>query len=54
VAVNLKAILEGREPDLRLEGTDVLFVPYSGAKIAAEKAVNAAITIGTGLLIWRR
>jgi polysaccharide export outer membrane protein len=54
VAVNLKGILEGREADLALGSGDVLFVPYSGAKIAAEKAVNAAITIGTGLLIWRR
>jgi polysaccharide export outer membrane protein len=54
VAVNLKNILAGVDPDLRLGSEDVLYVPYSGAKIAAEKAVNAAITIGTGLLIWRR
>ncbi len=54
VAVNLKDILAGEDPDLPLGSDDVLYVPYSGAKIAAEKAVNAAITIGTGLLIWRR
>jgi polysaccharide export outer membrane protein len=54
VAVNLKSILAGEDPDLALGGNDVLYVPHSGAKIAAEKAVNAAITIGTGLLIWRR
>jgi polysaccharide export outer membrane protein len=54
VAVNLKNILAGQDPDLALGGEDVLYVPYSGAKIAAEKAINAAITIGTGLLIWRR
>jgi polysaccharide export outer membrane protein len=54
VVVNLKNILAGRDPDLALGREDVLYVPYSGAKIAAEKAVNAAITIGTGLLIWRR
>jgi polysaccharide export outer membrane protein len=54
VAVDLKNILAGVDPDLALGGDDVLYVPHSGAKIAAEKAVNAAITIGTGLLIWRR
>jgi polysaccharide export outer membrane protein len=54
IAVNLKNILAGQDPDLALGSEDVLYVPYSGAKIAAEKAVNAAITIGTGLLIWRR
>jgi polysaccharide export outer membrane protein len=54
VAVNLKNVLAGKDPDLALGSEDVLYVPYSGAKIAAEKAVNAAITIGTGLLIWRR
>jgi polysaccharide export outer membrane protein len=54
VAVNLKNVLAGQDPDLALGSEDVLYVPYSGAKIAAEKAVNAAITIGTGLLIWRR
>ncbi len=54
IAVNLKTILAGEDPDLALGGNDVLYVPHSGAKIAAEKAVNAAITIGTGLLIWRR
>ena len=54
VAVNVKNILAGQDPDLPLGSEDVLYVPYSGAKIAAEKAVNAAITIGTGLLIWRR
>jgi hypothetical protein len=54
IAVNLKGILAGEDPDLALGGNDVLYVPHSGAKIAAEKAVNAAITIGTGLLIWRR
>jgi len=54
VAVNLKNILAGQDPDLALGSEDVLYVPYSGAKIAAEKAINAAITIGTGLLIWRR
>lgn len=54
VAVDLKNILAGKDPDLPLESEDVLYVPQSGVKIAAEKAVNAAITIGTGLLIWRR
>jgi polysaccharide export outer membrane protein len=54
IAVDLKSILAGEDPDLALGGNDVLYVPHSGAKIAAEKAVNAAITIGTGLLIWRR
>jgi polysaccharide export outer membrane protein len=54
VAVDLMKILAGQDPDLPLGSEDVLYVPYSGAKIAAEKAVNAAITIGTGLLIWRR
>jgi polysaccharide export outer membrane protein len=53
IAVDLKSLLEGRGSDQVLQPDDILFVPSSKAKPAALRAVEAAISLGTGVVIWR-
>ncbi len=54
IAVNLKRMLAGSVPDVLLQPNDILFVPSSAPKQAALRAVEAAIQLGTGVVIWRR
>jgi polysaccharide export outer membrane protein len=53
VAVDVKRILNGKGPDVPLQGDDILFVPGSTGKKAAVRALEAAVQTGTGLAIWR-
>lgn len=53
IPINLKKILAGRAPDQRLEANDILFVPDSTAKKAFRRGAEAALGVGTGLLIYR-
>jgi polysaccharide biosynthesis/export protein len=50
--VQLKKILEAKNPDITLEANDILFVPVSGAKVAATRSLEAAMAITTGLAIY--
>jgi polysaccharide export outer membrane protein len=52
--VDVSKILEGKIPDLPLEPEDILFIPSSAPKKAALRAMEAAIQMGTGIVIWRR
>lgn len=52
--VNLKRVQQGKDPDLSLGPNDILFVPGSVSKAGALRAIESAIQIGTGLVIWRR
>ena len=52
--VRVRDILEGRATDLPLAPNDVLFIPNSQAKSAMGRAVEAAIQVSTGVIIWRR
>lgn len=54
IAVNINDIFAGKAPDMQLKANDVLFIPRSGAKVVSQKAIDAAIGITTGLLIYRR
>jgi polysaccharide export outer membrane protein len=54
IRVDLKKILDGRSQDFPLRANDILFVPASAPKKAALRAVEAAINLGTGVVIWRR
>jgi protein involved in polysaccharide export with SLBB domain len=53
IALNLEKILANREEDLALKPGDILFVPRNGPKAAGYRAMEAAIQIGTGVVIWR-
>jgi hypothetical protein len=51
--VELRKILEGKQSDLRLEDGDILFVPTSKSKAVAFQGVNYAVSLATGLAIYR-
>ncbi len=53
VAINLKKVMEGKDPDVALQPEDILFVPNSPMKQATIRALEAAVQTGTGLAIWR-
>ena len=54
IAVNLTEILKGVHKDVPMESDDILYVPVSGAKKAMARTLEAAITLGTGAVIYRR
>jgi polysaccharide export outer membrane protein len=51
--VDLKKVVERKAEDVRLEASDILYVPDSTAKRALYKAGEAAIGIGTGVALYR-
>jgi polysaccharide export outer membrane protein len=54
IPVNIKDLLAGRAADPMLQAGDILFVPDSQARNAGLRAIEAAIQMGTGVVIWRR
>jgi polysaccharide export outer membrane protein len=53
ITIPVNLIYKGRAPDIALRDGDILFVPTSTGKLAAEQALTAAIGIGTGLALYR-
>jgi polysaccharide export outer membrane protein len=53
INVHLNKIMERKEPDQPLYANDVLFVPDSAAKRAFYKAGAAALSVTSGVLIYR-
>jgi polysaccharide biosynthesis/export protein len=51
--VDLKKVVDRKAEDVRLEASDILYVPDSTAKKALYKAGEAAIGIGTGVALYR-
>jgi polysaccharide export outer membrane protein len=49
--VPLKRMLEAKAPDVDLQADDILFVPLSGARVAAGRGFEAAISAATGLAL---
>jgi polysaccharide biosynthesis/export protein len=49
--VPLKKMLEAKAPDITLQADDILFVPLSGARVAASQGIQAVVTATTGLAI---
>lgn len=58
IPVNLRAMLDGKATDVKLQAQDILFIPTSGKKAAATRTIETALGIGTsvttGLIIYRR
>ncbi|MGO9093676.1 MAG: polysaccharide biosynthesis/export family protein [Bryobacteraceae bacterium] len=53
VAINVKAVLAGKAPDVSLGPNDILFIPAaSGLKNAASKATEIAASAAAYRLIW--
>jgi polysaccharide biosynthesis/export protein len=53
IALNLKGIMTGKEPDVPLGGEDILFIPQSGAKQVGLALGRAVLQAGTNVAIWR-
>lgn len=53
IPVNVNKIFQGKEPDVKLYADDILFVPHSGFKVGSRRAIEAAIGITTGMLVYR-
>ncbi len=53
IPIDIPQIVAGKAPDVPLYANDVLFIPHSGAKVTTRRAMDAAIGISTGLLIYR-
>lgn len=53
IPVDVQKIFSGQSPDVPLYANDVLFIPNSAFKASAERALEAAIGVTSGLLIYR-
>jgi len=49
--VPLKKMLEAKVPDVTLQADDILFVPLSGARVAAGRGLQAAASAATALAV---
>lgn len=50
--VPLKKMLRAKAPDIPLEANDILFIPVSGAKMAAARGVETALALTTAVAIY--
>jgi polysaccharide biosynthesis/export protein len=53
IPVNVSKIFAGKEPDVRLFADDILYIPHSGVKVVSKRALEAAIGVTTGVLVYR-
>ena len=51
IPVSLRKILDAKEKDLPLQADDIVFVPASGGKRAAEQTVNSILGIASGMVL---
>jgi polysaccharide export outer membrane protein len=52
--VDVKRILAGKAKDVPMLADDILFVPNSTSKTISLRAIETGISIGSGILVWRR
>jgi polysaccharide export outer membrane protein len=50
--VPLKKMLRAKAPDITLQANDILFIPVSGAKVAAARGAEAAMALTTAVGIY--
>jgi polysaccharide export outer membrane protein len=53
IPANVKKIMENKAPDLQLRPDDILYIPNSLSKVVSESGIEEAITVGTGVLVYR-
>jgi polysaccharide biosynthesis/export protein len=53
IPINLNKILAGKIADPILEPRDIVFVPNSASRMALYKGMDAAVSIGSGVAIYR-
>lgn len=49
----LKKMLSNKVPDVLVADGDVIYVPPSGSKVAISRAIDSALAVSTGLIIYR-
>jgi polysaccharide biosynthesis/export protein len=54
IPINLDRILAGKAPDPPLHPKDIVFVPNSTGRAAFYRGIESAISIGSGIIIYRR
>lgn len=54
IAVNLKRVLQGLDPDVLMQPDDILVIPPNVPRSIALRTVEAAVQTATGVIIWRR
>lgn len=54
ITVNLTDILKGLDKDVPMQSDDILYIPTSGKKKALARTLEAAISVGTGVAVYRR
>ena len=54
IAIDLGKILAGKAPDPQLRPRDIVFVPNSAARSGLYRGAEAAVSIVTGLVVFRR
>jgi polysaccharide biosynthesis/export protein len=52
IRADISKIMEGKSPDITLQSNDILIVPNNVPRAAALRAMEAAIQMGTGILIY--
>lgn len=52
IPIDLKKLMQGKEPDLPLQANDILFVPNTSAKGVTSRTLEAVVQIATGLAIY--
>jgi hypothetical protein len=52
IPANVKKIMQNKAPDLQLRPDDILYIPNSMSRQIGARGLEAAIGIGTGVLIW--
>jgi polysaccharide export outer membrane protein len=53
IVVAVDRIYKGKAPDVALKDGDVLYVPTSTGRLAAEQAISSALSIGTNVAVYR-
>jgi len=53
VEIDLKRILKFQSEDVRLQPSDILYIPKSAAKQALIKTAEISLAVGTGVVIYR-
>jgi len=53
IVVAVDRIYKGKAPDVNLKDGDILYVPTSNGRLAAEQAISSALSIGTNVAIYR-
>jgi polysaccharide export outer membrane protein len=52
IRADISKIINGKSPDIRLQSNDILIVPNNVPRAASLRALEAAIQMGTGILIY--